>query len=379
MYSHILDFQCDRRTRLVLSWLVLLGVLTHRGIQGWINFRADRPDGNDGHTSIDFGGQWVVGRVLILGHGREIYSRERHLRLRKRFPSRKRKARLDWSRCRAAGELVSRPSRHPIGGPLYPPIHAFVMAPAALIPEPYRLPSHASDHARPSGCSPPAWSPPYLSHGRWWWSTATALSCFFPLPRRYFTRTKQFLDGLLVDLGWALITRGRSGWGGLLWGLLAFKPVWAVSRSGRSCSCDSGGRFRHVCDGAGLVLVTLPFVGVQSWFDWLHVGKLATEMYMVDRNWIFLSRDLFGIPRRIFLEFHEGRAVEDRPIAAYLDGFSGSRSPELLTSSWIGSRRFPKSDRLSGVLPGFVLLACGSVHTDHALRRLRGGHWRGRS
>jgi hypothetical protein len=36
--------------------------------------------------------------------------------------------------------------------------------------------------------------------------------------------------------------------------------------------------------GAALVLLTLPFVGIDAWFDWLHVGKLANDAYAVDRN-----------------------------------------------------------------------------------------------
>ena len=67
--------------------------------------------------------------------------------------------------------------------------------------------------------------------------------------------------------------------------------------------------------GAGLVLLTLPVVGVQAWFDWLHVGSMAADTYATDRNWIFLSRDLFGIPRRMLLDFPDGQTAIDRPIA----------------------------------------------------------------
>src|SRR5947209_19164295 len=36
-----------------------------------------RADGNPGHTSIDFGGQWVMGRLLTRGYARELYHRAR--------------------------------------------------------------------------------------------------------------------------------------------------------------------------------------------------------------------------------------------------------------------------------------------------------------
>src|SRR3954468_14145603 len=101
MSSRALTFLTARRTRVVLAWAALLVVVGHRAGQGWLNFRAaDRPagddavsravtkvlgwvnlhpDGNSGHTSIDFGGQWMMGRLLVLGHGRELYSRPVHL------------------------------------------------------------------------------------------------------------------------------------------------------------------------------------------------------------------------------------------------------------------------------------------------------------
>src|SRR5215212_2861349 len=79
-WPRTLDFLTARRTRLVLTWLVLVGAVGHHAWQAWVNFRSPkRPDGNDGHTSIYYGGQWMMGRLLVLGHGRELYSRPRHL------------------------------------------------------------------------------------------------------------------------------------------------------------------------------------------------------------------------------------------------------------------------------------------------------------
>src|SRR5262245_64870600 len=88
MPSRVLDWLSAPRTRQVIMWLALLGAVGHRGVQAWINFRVEeRPDGNDGHTSIDYGGQWMMGRMLILGHGRELYSRAKHLEVaREAYP-----------------------------------------------------------------------------------------------------------------------------------------------------------------------------------------------------------------------------------------------------------------------------------------------------
>src|SRR5207244_4209913 len=61
---------------------------------------------------------------------------------------------------------------------------------------------------------------------------------------------------------------------------------------------------------AALVLATLPFVGVHSWFDWLHIGSAAADTYDIDTNWIWKSRDLYSIARRWMLNFDaaEGKA-----------------------------------------------------------------------
>ena len=150
-----------------------------------------------------------------------------------------------------------------------------------------------------------------------------------------------------------------------MWGLLAFKPVWAISflaalllmRQWRAA-------LAMAVTGAGLILITLPMVGVHAWFDWLHVGQLATQTYLTDRNWIFLSRDLFGIPRRVFLDFQNGKAVADRPIAAIV-GWTLWGIVALTTTAIavLRVRRPANSPRnLSGPLPCLILLGvwlCG--------------------
>ncbi|MFI4983235.1 MAG: hypothetical protein ACHQIO_23020, partial [Nevskiales bacterium] len=93
--------------------------------------------------------------------------------------------------------------------------------------------------------------------------------------------------------------------------LLAFKPVWALafflvpflSRRWRFC-------LAMVASGTTLALLTIPFVGLHSWFDWLTIGKEAAELYDKEKNWIFLSRDLLSLPRRWLLDFE--LALDDR-------------------------------------------------------------------
>jgi arabinofuranan 3-O-arabinosyltransferase len=361
MPSRTLAFLTARRTRAVLAWIALIAAVGHRAGQGWINFRqAERPDGNDGHTSIDFGGQWMMGRLLVTGHGRELYSRARHLevaraayRIEREPPN---KAIHD------ADQLVEwypGPDDDPIGGPLYPPIHAFVMAPLALIPDPYV--AYRVGQAVMLGFALLAGlGIRYGTRGRWWWPAASSFVIAFPGCRGAIDLAQNSpLSLALLVWGWALMNRGRPGWGGFLWGLLAFKPVWAVSflfallllRQWRAAAAMAA-------TGAGLVLLTLPFVGVQAWFDWLHIGRLAADMYAVDRNWIFLSRDLFGIPRRMFLTFPDGLRGENRSIAG-IAGWSLWLAVAATTCLvvWLTRRRATPPDPLTGPRAGLVLLA----------------------
>ena len=317
MPSQALSLLTSRRARVLLAWAALLIFLGHRAGQGWLNFREPtRPSGNDGYTSIDFGGQWMMGRLLVLGHGRELCSRQRHLEVaREAFP--------------VAGEPPNKwphdaeqlvgwypgSSDDPVGGPLYPPIHAFVMAPAALIPNPYV--SYRVTQLVMLGCALFAGlGIRYGTGGKWWWPAAAALVLAFPGCRGGISLAQNSpLSVAIAIWGWALMARGRPGWGGFVWGLLAFKPVWAVSfllallvmRRWRSAGVMA-------LTGTAQVLLTLPVVGVQPWFDWLHIGGLASDMYATDRNWIFLSRDLFGIPRRM-LDFPDGQKGIDSSIA----------------------------------------------------------------
>jgi hypothetical protein len=343
MPSRTLLFLTARRTRVYLAWAALLILIGHRAGQGWLNCRSpNRPDetdpvsramtkalgwvnlhyptGNDGHTSIDFGGQWMMGRLLVLGHGRELYSREMHLEVaREAYPVDREAPNQDMH---DADRLVGYyPGKwdDPVGGPLYPPIHAFVMAPVALIPDPYI--AYRVTQAIMLGFTLFAGlGVRYGTGGKWWWTAAAAFLLAFPGCRGGISLGQNSsLTLAIVIWGWALMNRGHREWGGFVWGLLAFKPVWAVSfllalllmRRSRSALVMAA-------TGAAQVLLTLPLVGIHSWFDWLHIGSLAADMYSTDRNWIFLSRDLFGIPRRMLLDFPDGERGIDQPIAGLI-------------------------------------------------------------
>src|SRR6516225_8821869 len=64
------------RRRYWLSWLMAIGMAAGYLYFSWHHFddRARR-DGNLGHTYIDFGGQYLLGRMLICGQGQHVYQR----------------------------------------------------------------------------------------------------------------------------------------------------------------------------------------------------------------------------------------------------------------------------------------------------------------
>ena len=366
----------------LVAWLACLAMAASRLDHARHEFddrslspRECRADGNSGHTEIDFGGQFVMGRMLATGHGRELYRRQalwpvvwdsfppdrESPQTRESFPKHLRPAAErdkpsahdaegvmaavmgadagDWTPAGTAAtlpllsahplaaaaltlhaadrltpaaiEAVNRPA---VGGPLYPPVHAFLYAPLALTNEPQRayalfqylsmaLTFTAGLAIRRVAC------------GRVWWPLATLAVLLFP----------GYLSGLdlgqnqVVTLnillwGWVLVLRQRDGWAGFAWGLLAFKPVWAVAFLAVPLVM---GRWRMLvamgCTGAAAILLTLPVVGVQVWFDWLAVGGLATETYNVNENWITLSRDLTGLVRRAAIDFSKPPGERDSP------------------------------------------------------------------
>jgi hypothetical protein len=338
------------RSRYVLAWLAAVAVAAGFAYQAWNGFNVEnRNDGNDGHTSIDFGGQWLMGRLLAEGHGMHLYDRDfQSLVLARNYPvadqdpnAKKNDAELllGWlmrkeyeaaartigsfltplaaPNAAGAAALFAAGKKHwtaerlaeipvrQIGGPLYPPINALFVYPLALL-EPhtaYRLAQALNlVFAFLAGLAVSR-----LSRGWVWCPVAAALIMGFPGFAGSCNLGQNSALSLAVLLwGWVLIAKGRPAWGGAVWGLLAYKPVWAMSfflalavtRRWRACLAMLG-------TGAALALATLPFVGLASWFDWLEVGKVAALTYTYDRNWIFLSRDLLSIPRRWLLDFDD--------------------------------------------------------------------------
>jgi hypothetical protein len=342
-----------RWTRYVLAWLVAAAVVYQTSSVSWHYFddkTADtamrRPDGNRGHTSIDWGGQWIMGRMLVLGRGRQLYDRDA-LRevLIDSYPREDESPSAETSDAAdlieaclgnddkpvlvaslatplagrdplqvaslAAGglektwepEAMAKAARPSLGGSIYPPVNALRMYPYALLSArtSYRL----DQILQIALALLAAVGIGRISQGRIWTPVTLALLILYPsfFGSQLLGQNATITLALLV-WGWVLISWGRDFWGGAVWGLLAFKPSWAVAyllvliwtRRWRAC-------LGMVGVGVGLILLTLPFVGVHSWLDWFKVGQEAAATHRVDKNWIFMSRSLPGIPRRLLLDF----------------------------------------------------------------------------
>ena len=344
------------------------------GNSGHALFELQR--GNSGHAQIDFGGQWLMGRMVATGQGRHLYDRNRHWKvLRDGYPADRDPdtARLhgfpvaerpadssadghsaedyrtdaenlmywtmgndqdskrwgeagealasalgggmggnpfaaaatqDAARKALSPELIEELNRPATGGPLYPPVHGLLYAPLGLIADAqtaYFVLQIVGILATFVG----GWAAQWMSRGRLAWPLCTTLLFLYPGYRPGLDLGQNpAISVAIVLVGWALVARGREYAGGAVWGLLAFKPVWGLAFVLVPLLML---RWRVVLAmgvvGCGLALATLPIVGVESWKHWLEIGQEASATYDTNKNWIELSRDLSGIPKRIFVDF----------------------------------------------------------------------------
>lgn len=368
-------FVSHRWTRYAAAWLAVLGAtagLHHEAWHGYDDRNPDldlrRRDGNDGHRAIDFSGQWLMGRMLVRGYGRKLYSRAHlHEVAVGAYP---RSAESPTATTHDADEIVvnwfvsldkagtpqadradrARNTRGSfmlplaaadpfqatglvaacgaevwtsdrlrevdekrIAGPLYPPTQAFLFAPLALGDHPqqaYRVTQClmlGMAYVCGLGVS-------VLTRRKIWWPVATALVVYYPgFAGAHYLGQNGPLSLAILIWGWVLVARNREGWAGVLWGLLVYKPVWGLAfflvpvltRRWRMA-------FAMAATAVLIALATLPFVGLEPWLDWLKVGKVASETYDVDPSWIPLSRDLLGIPRRFLVNFEDPYFQRDR-------------------------------------------------------------------
>lgn len=382
-----------------------------------------RGDGNSGHTQIDFGGQWLMGRMVVTGNGRQLYHRNKQWEVLRagysvedESPVQREEAalprvaqsrakddenynhdatnlmhwfmgggndpRAEWRTLAGATvaplaqpvgghpfaavalekaqsdaitpEVAAKVEKPSIGGPLYPPVHALFYAPVGLFDRP-KLAYHCFQVFGVLLMPLAGLGIKVLTRGRIWWSVATLLLLLFPGTRGGLDLAQNPMITLtIVVWGWALASRGYNVVGGVVWGLLAFKPVWAAALFLVPLLMF---RWRFLASmlltGAALGLITLPIVGIQSWFDWLAIGNEASELYKVNDNWIHLSRDLQGLPRRALIDFTKQDADRNTPLTNKLAwaAWAVVFAVTVVVYLWRGDRKQP-----TGLSAGFLFL-----------------------
>ncbi len=420
-------------TRYVVAWTLTLAGAGALLYVAWILF-DDQPnpehpdhvrrDGNRGHCTIDFGGQYLMGRMVVRGYGRHLYHRNYQRQvLQESYPRADEDPFQDKSDAEnlmiwtmgeddpdagkviasllvpmaavdapelagllaaSAPEWTESQLRHvtaeQIGGPLYPPVHALYFYPLAFLKPAtaYRVTQIINLLLAFAA----GWGIRLLSQGRIWWPVATGMILAFPgFDGSLDLGQNASLTLAIVVLGWTLIARGYLAGGGAVWGLLAFKPVWAMSfflvpvltRRWRVC-------LAMIAVGITLAAVTLPIVGWRSWFEWYEVGKKATAVYKYDKNWIFLSRDVLSIPRRALDFDHASVEAREKDVPTAIIGWAllggifaitlglayryrdrphtatGPEPAFLLLGSWLCCFHFMYYDVLLAALPVLLLL-----------------------
>lgn len=410
--ARLLAFLLAPRTLFVSAWILAVGIGIGRIINAHLCFQEKDPpgdpkrrlDGNNGHIAIDFGGQWMMGRMLARGYGRELYSLPRQWEVAAQAYPRECEApasdtrdserlirhfmgRTDrrWGETAGSIGLMLSPTgpwqtsataiatepawekqrlqelAHPkkgdgIGGPLYPPIQAFVMLPFATGDHPQAA-YFVMQYVQVFLCFFAGLGVRSMSRGRIWWPIAAAIILAYPGSRGTIDLGQNSaLTMTLLIWGWVWIVRERPTVGGLIWGMLAFKPVWALSfffvlllmRQWRAALAMVG-------TSLAVIAATLPFVGLHSWFHWLSIGQEAARIYSLDVNWISLSRDVLGLPRRLLLDFSKDRDDRESLVALIASWALWAFVIEMtLRAYFLTARRKPP---LSGPFPAMIILA----------------------
>jgi hypothetical protein len=313
-------------TRYLVTWALVLWLLIVLVLYAWNAYYDEgRNDKNSGHVAVDFGSQYLMARMIVTGNGRELYHRSRQREaLEPVMPKEDGNSKesndvetlLTWTMATKDAEG----HETDIAGPLYPPVQAVMFAPLGLLP------------ARPAYrlmqviifllVLLDGWIIEQISRGKLWWPVAVALLLVFPgfNGTSCLAQNPQWTITFLL-LGWWLLQQNRPVLGGMVWALMAYKPVWAVAFA---LAPLVTGRWRFLLSmmvtGALLCLATLPIVGWQTWWDWWQVGNVGAYEYTRQQNWIFLSRDLVSIPRRWMLTFKDRLAIdpEEQPLPTTL-------------------------------------------------------------
>lgn len=302
----------QRTQRGVLAWVLAIVVAIN------LTFTSLRESVN-GHETCDFAGQWMHGRMFFRERCQDLYLVEPGKQLLAEGYSGKA---LDEE----INDLLKKGPHHGlfdkgIAGPLYPPTACLPFSILALF-----TPSTAHALAVVSyilmcfGCG---WLISRITEGRLQWGEACLLTLFFPNNfMGLMLGQNQVLSLTVLVIGWYFHHRRWPWLAGLIWGLFAYKPVFAVALVLVPISLRSWKMLVGMAtSGIFCVLVTLPFTGIEPWRRWLMVGQHAEKIYQTDRNWIWMSRDLVGLPRRKMWDVESFTKVMRHNIGVWQPGY----------------------------------------------------------
>ncbi len=342
----------DRAIRNTVCWWIALAVMHHYWWNAWEV---------EGHVTCDFAGQWLMGRMFVdpESSAKDLYIVEEERKVFQRgYPKPSehnamigdilRKgyiptlepvaeplmaiaptgAMIPWSHLLPPVELIRQVESGEfklhdplIEGALYPPTAGLLFAPLALLPPKAAHMTITLIYLMLLFVN--ALLIVSITRGRIKSGEAALVMVAFPnFFQAQLLGQNSMLTLTILVLGWWFVSRRWFFWGGLIWGLLAYKPVFAVSMIIVPILLPSLRMLIGYTLGGGIfVLATLPWVGTvgldrlipfkdktpvsyhnvrqtNPWERWLIVGKHAAQMYEYDRNWIWMSRDLTGLPRR---------------------------------------------------------------------------------
>ncbi len=340
-----------RIARHVIAWWITLGIAHHFWWNAWEV---------DGHVTCDFAGQWLMGRMFVdpAFSAKDLYLVQPQKKVFVYgYPAPKEHQSMTNDILRKGYYATSDVLRDQAWLPPTPSLMAWPMlfSPLEIVRLVESGKFHLSDPLIEGALYPPTagllfapimWLPPKAAHmtitllyfiflilngylisvitsRRIQWGEAALIMITFPnFFQAQLLGQNSMLTLTILVLGWWCLFHRRPFLAGLVWGLLAYKPVFAVSMMLVPILLPSlRMTMGYILSGGWFVLATLPWVGVTGlerlipfrdkpaitfynvhqtnpWERWLIVGKHAAMMYDYDRNWIWMSRDVTGLPRR---------------------------------------------------------------------------------
>ena len=278
----------------------------------------------------DFGCLWMAGRLIVIGEGRSLYDPETQVRVLRS----------------ELGESVARELQNEGLARLpYPPVQGLVYAPLGWFNP--KSAQWLMVQLSVASVVMAAFLLRCATNGRVPMSLTVAVTILQPA---FFCNIALGQNGaitlLIMCCGWYLWKRERYVMAGLVWGLLAYKPTWGLAVCWIPFVLRRPRAYAGMAlSGMGLIVATLPFVGIASWQQWLDIGVRFERADVLKWNWI--RRDL-----RILLEHVMG---DPNPWMGWLLVVS----VVAVTAHAAGRlRRHPRSRRSDALILSAIVLSC---------------------